>query len=56
MPAGDIKTMLQNKPEIKGLTVPGMVVGTPGMEMGGKKSPFRVIAFDKDGQTEMYNQ
>lgn len=54
VPASDIKTMLQNKPEIKGLAVPGMVVGTPGMEMGGKKAAFRVIAFDKDGQTEIY--
>ena len=54
VPANDIKTMLRDKPEIKGLTVPGMVVGTPGMEMGGKKAPFRVLAFDKDGQTTVY--
>jgi len=54
VPATDIKTMLLEKPEISGLTVPGMVVGTPGMEMGDKKAPFKVIAFDKDGKTQIY--
>lgn len=54
VPANDIKTMLRDKPEIKGLTVPGMVVGTPGMEMGAKKTPFNVMAFDKDGQVKLY--
>ncbi len=54
VPANDIKTMLRDKPDIKGLTVPGMVVGTPGMEMGSRKAPFRVLSFDKDGQTEIY--
>ncbi|WP_307190466.1 DUF411 domain-containing protein [Bathymodiolus platifrons methanotrophic gill symbiont] len=54
VPANDIKAMLLNKPEIKGLAVPGMVAGTPGMEMGGKKAPFNVVAFDKDGQITLY--
>lgn len=54
VPANDIKTMLRDKPDIKGLTVPGMVVGTPGMEMGNKKVPFKVFAFDKDGQATLY--
>ena len=54
VPANDIKAMLLKKPEIKGLAVPGMVVGTPGMEMGDKKTPFNVVAFDKDGQITLY--
>ena len=54
VPANDIKTMLKDKPEIKGLTVPGMVAGTPGMEMGDKKAPFKVFAFDKNGQVTIY--
>ncbi|TXL17400.1 hypothetical protein BMR04_05970 [Methylococcaceae bacterium HT3] len=54
VPANDIKAMLLNKPEIKGLAVPGMVASTPGMEMGGKKAPFNVVAFDKDGQITLY--
>ena len=54
VPANDIKTMLRDKPDIKGLAVPGMVTGTPGMEMGGRRTPFRVVAFDKDGQVSVY--
>ena len=54
VPANDIKTMLRDRPEIKGLTVPGMVAGTPGMEMGDQKAPFKVLAFDKDGQVKVY--
>ena len=54
VPAIDIKTMLKEKPKIKGLAVPGMVTGTPGMEMGGQKAPFKVIAFDKDGQMKLF--
>jgi len=54
VPAGDIKTMLKNKDNIKGLAVPGMVAGTPGMEMGDRRSPFKVIAFDASGQLKVY--
>ncbi|OQK15282.1 hypothetical protein AU255_17550 [Methyloprofundus sedimenti] len=54
VPANDIKTMLRDKPGIKGLTVPGMEVGTPGMEMGDKQAPFNVMAFDSDGQVKLY--
>lgn len=54
VPAGDIKTMLKNKENIKGLAVPGMVTGTPGMEMGDQRSPFKVIAFDANGQLKVY--
>lgn len=54
VPAGDIKTMLQNKDNIKGVAVPGMVAGTPGMEVGDQRLPFKVIAFDASGQLKVY--
>ena len=54
VPANDIKSMLKNKENIKGLAVPGMVVGSPGMEVGDQKAPFKVIAFDKDGHMKTY--
>jgi len=54
VPANDIKTMLKEKAKIKGISVPGMVVGTPGMEMGDQKAPFKVIAFDENGQMKLY--
>ena len=52
-----IKKLLTQKPkDIKGLTVPGMVVGSPGMEMGNKKMPYSIIAIKKDGSTEIYEK
>lgn len=54
VPAQDIISMLKENKDIKGLTVPGMVVGTPGMEMGNKKSPFKVMSFNKGGEMELY--
>jgi len=54
VPAEDIKTMLKNNENIRGLSVPGMIVGTPGMEMGDKKSPYKVIAFDANGKLKVY--
>ncbi len=54
VPASDIKSMLKNKENIKGLAVPGMVVGSPGMEMGEQRAPFKVIAFGKEGQMKTY--
>ena len=34
-----------------GLTVPGMVAGSPGMEQGGKHDPYKVLFIKKDGST-----
>lgn len=47
VPAADIMTMLKTKPAVTGISVPGMPMGTPGMEMGGRKDPYKVISFDK---------
>ena len=55
VPADDIITLLKSKPEIKGISVPGMPTGAPGMEMGGRKDPYRVIAFDKHNKSQIFN-
>ncbi len=54
VPASEIKQMLAEKPAIKGISVPAMPVGTPGMEMGGRKDPYDVVSFDKDGKVKVY--
>lgn len=55
VPAPDIERLLAEKPDIAGLAVPGMPVGSPGMEAaGGADQPYNVIAFDKSGQTEVF--
>jgi len=55
VPADDIKKMLALKPEIIGISVPGMPVGTPGMEMGAKKDAYEVISFDKQGNNKVFS-
>ena len=55
VPASDIRRLLQEKPDIRGLTVPGMVAGSPGMEQGGRRDSFNVLAIRKDGSSYIYN-
>jgi hypothetical protein len=50
VPADLIKQVLTEKPAIGGLTVAGMVVGSPGMEQGNAKVPYDVIAFERGGK------
>ncbi len=54
VPAGDIKRLLAEKPKVKGLAVPGMPVGSPGMEQGNDKEPYDVVSFDESGRTAVY--
>jgi hypothetical protein len=53
VPAGDIDRLLASKPKVKGLAVPGMPMGSPGME-GAMKQHYQVIAFDKAGKTRIF--
>jgi hypothetical protein len=53
VPADLIRKMLEEKPEIAGLAVPGMPVGSPGMEYT-YSEPYDVIAFTKSGVTSVY--
>ncbi len=55
VPADDIKRLLKEKPDIKGLSVPAMPVGTPGMEQGNRKDSFYVITLPHKGQPEIFN-
>ena len=54
VPAADIQRMLKEKPPIAGIAVPGMPMGSPGMEQGGRKDPYSVIAFTKDGKKTVF--
>lgn len=54
VPAGDIKRLLANRPDVKGLSVPGMPVGSPGMEVGDRTEPYDVLSFDADGNTKVF--
>ncbi len=51
VPAADVRKLLQDKPKALGLTVPGMPVGSPGMdgpEYNGRKDPYDVLLVTKN--------
>lgn len=54
VPANDIKRLLKERPPVVGLAVPGMPVGSPGMEQGSHKDRYEVLTFDKQGKTGTY--
>lgn len=57
IPADDIKRFLQEKPaHAKGLAVPKMPQGSPGMEMGVKREPYQVLLIQQDGRQQVYAQ
>lgn len=57
VPAEDIKRLLAQKPEAKGLTVPGMPLGSPGMEVpDGTVQPYTVELVQQDGSTVPFSR
>jgi hypothetical protein len=54
VPASDVKKLLVMKPVAIGLTVLGMPVGSPGMEMGSRKDHYQVLLVAKDGRERVF--
>jgi hypothetical protein len=54
VPVAEIKRMLKERPKAKGLAVPGMPMGSPGMEAGGRRDHYQVLLFQEDGKTTVY--
>jgi hypothetical protein len=54
VPAEQVLRLLKEKPKAKGLTVPGMPIGSPGMEQGDVKQPYEVHLVHPDGTTSVY--
>lgn len=50
VPVREIRRLLAERPAIAGIAVPGMPIGSPGMEMGERRDPFTVFAFTRDGR------
>ena len=57
VPLADVARLLRERPHrIRGIAVPGMPRGSPGMEMpDGSSDPFQVIAFDATGRTKLFS-
>lgn len=54
IPAEVIARFLAEKPSASGLAVPGMPIGSPGMEFGDRVDPYDVLQFDAAGNTSIY--
>jgi hypothetical protein len=57
VPVREIQRLLREKPNAIGLTVPGMPIGSPGMDGAiyqGRKDPFDVLLIAKNGSTRIY--
>lgn len=54
VPGPDIKRLVAEHPDAVGLTVPGMPLGSPGMEQGMEFEPYDVLLIKKDGSTETF--
>ena len=59
VPVREIQRLLREKPQAIGLTVPGMVVGSPGMDgpaYNGRKNPYAVLLVLPKGETSVYQK
>ena len=54
VPADVIQKLLAERPAVKGIAVPGMPAGSPGMEMGDRRDPYEVFTFDENGPKDVY--
>ncbi len=57
VPAADIRRLLKERPVAIGLAVPGMPIGSPGMDgpaNGGRKSPYAVLLVLKSGESRIF--
>ena len=54
VPAAEVKRLLSLRPQAVGLAVPGMPVGSPGMEAGGRVDPYKVLLVDKSGRETVF--
>ena len=55
VPAEDVKRLLAERPDARGLTVPGMPAGSPGMELpDGSVQPYAVELVARDGTTSVF--
>lgn len=57
VPAADLRRLLADRPQAIGLAVPGMPVGSPGMDgavYGSRRDPYDVLLVGRDGSTRVF--
>ena len=55
VPAASIRRLLLERPDARGLTVPGMPLGSPGMEQGDLKQSYDVLLMDTNGEATVFD-
>ncbi|MFO7764164.1 MAG: DUF411 domain-containing protein [Wenzhouxiangellaceae bacterium] len=55
VPAADVQKLLADRPDAKGLSVPGMPLGSPGMEYNNQRQAYDVVLFDDSGNMSVFN-
>lgn len=56
VPGEVVREFLAEAPSVRGLAVPGMPVGSPGMEVEGRADPYDVVTFTSAGEVEVYSR
>lgn len=56
VPADVVRRLLAEQPKFSGVAVPGMPIGSPGMEQGARQDPYEVVAFDRAGHVTVYER
>ena len=54
VPAEQVVRLLEERPDARGIMVPGMPIGSPGMEMGDRRDPYDVLLVDDAGEAAVF--
>lgn len=54
VPAPDIRKLLRERPKARGIAVPGMPIGSPGMEQGDRKDAYATLIIDRSGGARVF--
>lgn len=56
VPAADVRRLLAERPNAAGIAVPGMPIGSPGMEVGNRRQPYQTLLVARGGGTSVFAQ
>lgn len=54
VPSTDVERLLDERPDVAGIAVPGMPAGSPGMDYGQQSESYDVVAFDRSGKSRVF--
>jgi hypothetical protein len=56
VPGDAVQRLLRERPNVAGLAVPGMPIGSPGMEVGDRRDPYSIFTFDRAGERTLFER